>query len=158
MPVNESVFALFFAIFWGGVLNVSGRWRMFQPLFCFGRTLGRFWLSFLFMVILPICYFALQLQCVGTGAKASTGVLAAFAAVLPALGIFAFYRIWMAIVEKWPRRFYWSAEEYPPDYRLREIDPSIESLTLGNGLTGKGNVWAAVIYGVFAVLVPGLIR
>ena len=158
MPVNESVFALFFAIFWGGVMNVSGRWRMFQPLVCDWRILNRFALSLVMMVLLPIFYFALQLRCVGAGPDASTSTLATFAAVLPSLGVFIFYRSWMAIVEWRPHWFYWSREESPSDHRIMRVDPSMERLTLRHGFGYWWNAGAAIFYGVLAVGLPWLLR
>ena len=152
---NQDLFVLFFAIFWGGIMNVSGRWRMFQPVLRYPRILSRFCLSLLMMVFLPIWYFAWQLQCIGGMEPSSTS--AVLASVLPSLGIFVFYRLWMVIIELMPRRFYWSDEECIPHYQLRLIDPSVEKLNIGNGFTTKWNFVAALLYGFLAVGVPGLI-
>ena len=152
MNGSQTVFALFFAIFWGGILNVSWRWQMFQPLW-FPRILLRVVLSVVLMMVLPIAFFALQVKC-SCSVSLDSG-LDIVAAVLPALSVFGFYRFWMFVVGRWPKTFYWSEEEPVPDYRLRSVDPSTKELCIDLNKFGSwGNLAAAVIYWVVAVWVP----
>jgi len=153
---KQALLALFFAIFWGGIMNVSGRWKMFQPVLRYPQIFKRFSLSLVVMVVLPIWYFAWQLQCVGAGNASSTREV--FAAVLPALGVFVFYRFWMVIVELFPEEFYWRDAVGFPHKQLEVIDTSVERLNIGEGFTVVWNGVAGVIYGLLAVGVAWWLR
>ena len=145
MTTSETVFAVFFAIFWGSIMNVSGRWKMFQPFIWHGRIFRRFALSFVVMVVLPVWYFAVEYQYLNRVPLNSTWDVAR--AVLPALFIYVFYRVWMVVVGCLPTVFYWMPTEPVPNYRLRRIDPSPEDLGLPPyGYGPWGNVFATVFY------------
>ena len=156
MPSSESVFAVLFAIFWGSIMNVSGRWRMFQPFVWHGRIACRFALSFVVMLALPIFYFALVYQCInGSPLKSEWDVARA---VLPSLFIYVCYRLWMALVGSCPRLFYWDPAEAVPNFRLRHIDPNPKLLGLPpHGYGPLGNYLGAAAYLWLALRGPWLV-
>ena len=154
---TQTLFAGFYAIFWGSIMNVQGRWLMFQPLVWYSRIACRFALSFVVMTVLPVCYFVLEFRCLGM--SCANSVPEVVGAVFSSLFIYVFYRFWMAVVETWPKVFYWSRSDPVPDTRLRTIDPSIERLGLVHGWIGAiGNLGAAGFFGGVALGVPWLIK
>jgi len=155
MDDGQTVFGVFFAIVWGGILNVAWRWQMFQPLW-HGRILLRIVLSIVFMMVLPIVFFSYHFNCDCFGFLWSW--VDVVAAVLPSFSVFAFYRWWMAIVGRWPDCFYWSVGEYVPDYRLRCVDPSQEKMRIHLRIGYWGNCIAGVLYALVAVGGPWVIN
>src|SRR5438128_11966390 len=110
MNETQAVFSLFFAIFWGAITNVQPKWKPFQfGLFCtFGPATRRLWLSILFFNFLPILFFGWTI-CVLHGPALEpdkwtgwTVLRVVFRGVIPAVAMFGLYRIWMAILERWP--------------------------------------------------------
>lgn len=156
MNDSQTVFALFFAIFWGSIMNVSGRWRMFQPFVWHGRIACRFSLSLMVMLVLPVTYFALEYQCLKGISLGSVWDVAR--AVLPSLFIYVCYRVWMAVVGTFPRWFYWDRGDAVPNFRLRSIDPHPKKLGLPpHGYGPLGNWVAAVCYLWLALRGPWLV-
>ena len=149
---SQTVFTVFFAIFWGGVMNTSWRWRMFQPLPHHGRIAARFVVAFFLMTILPLSFYVVVFRCLEHYQMRSWLDIASV--ILPSLFIFVCYRAWMAIIERWPKTFYWSREELVPDFRLRECDPSIEDLGVIPSYGGCPNATAAAFYVLVSVVVP----
>ena len=89
MTTTQSIFVVFFAIFWGAVFNVQGRWKMFQPILSFQHIRHRFLFSLLILNVAPVLFFVwtffrLKNNPGETLLQLSAGVLSAFA-------IFAFY-------------------------------------------------------------------
>jgi hypothetical protein len=115
--MQQQTFMLFFAIFWGTIASVQGRWKAFQlPLV--GRVPVvncRVCLSFLFLNLFPLMFFA---YCIAVLTKAGVsarpyiaGLQLVINGVLPAFAVFGFYRLWLGTVEKWPDSFYAKARD-----------------------------------------------
>lgn len=150
MNTPQEIFVVFFAIFWGAVFNVQGRWKMFQPILSFPHIRHRFIFSFLLLNVVPVLFFAwtfFRLKDIPgeTWLQISAGVLPAFA-------IFAFYRLWIGIVECSPSYFYQSNDKQDPD--LKKIDdPTVESLNLEHPFK-VWNFLLAALYLVIATVGP----
>lgn len=114
MSDNTTVFMLFFAIAWGIVANVQGRWKAFHwTLFHkFPKTRNRAILSFIVLNILPFIFFGYVLWVLNhRGQTSSLNPLYSITelvlqSMLPALANFGFYRIWLGIIEFNPNWFY----------------------------------------------------
>jgi hypothetical protein len=114
LNVPQQIFTLFFAITWGTAANSQPRWKAFAwgAFFDSGPARWRILLSVVVLNVLPLCYFALVLWCLGHGGW--TGVVqwnfkADFIILLstiPALAPFGFYRIWTGLVARSNMRFY----------------------------------------------------
>jgi hypothetical protein len=126
----QSIFILFFAIFWGLISNVQPRWKAFQfPLIC---AVGLRWivlrrvaLAVVVMNFLPIAYFAFALWMLRDKAAPPAWPTLAIVArgVLPAFAIFGMYRIWLGIVEFQPQWFYRAnIVQVPAEYR--HVEPT----------------------------------
>src|SRR3989344_4841570 len=139
MTITQSIFVVFFAIFWGAIFNVQGRWRMFQPILSFQHIRRRFLFSLLMLNVAPIFFFAWTFFRL----KDTPGEthLQIFAGVLPAFAIFAFYRLWMGLVELAPRYFYQSRVKQNPN--LKNIEPTVEKLRLVHPFKGWNLLFAA---------------
>ncbi len=127
MNTTQSIFVVFYAIFWGAVFNVQGRWKMFQPILSFPQIRHRFIFSFLLLNVVPILFFSWTFFRLKD--TPSETLLQISAGVLPAFAIFAFYRLWMGIVQCNPSYFYQNDDNSDPN--LKKIDePTVESLHL----------------------------
>ncbi len=152
MTTTQEIFVVFFAIFWGAVFSVQSRWRMFQPLVRYPHVLRRLSLSILLGNVVPILFFVwIFFRLKDTPGETVFQILAG---VLPAFGIFGFYRLWMGIVEFAPRAFYESKAKQ--HLELKDIDPTIEELHVGHRFKGWPNLIFAVVYFVVASVGPCL--
>ena len=180
LNANQTVFMVFFAIFWGTIANVQPRWKAFQfPLmFKLGLRLNvccRVVLAILLLNIFPILYFGYILYFTSLPERCPDGsdttlifvIKILIQGVLPALGIFGIYRLWLAIIELKPDLFYKSnSDDIPVEYR--HVEPtyrldytagrrdSLPVVDLGRD-TGKGNLVAALIYLVMGLISPWLL-
>ena len=160
---NMQVFMLFYAIAWGFVSNVQGRWKAFQlPLVHrVRRVLHRALLSFCCFNILPFCFFVYALAVfTHRGDLRSTSIIGQAAelivsAMLPSLAVFGFYRLWLGIIELIPTWFYHlDSKELLPEFQHVEptvrLDPSAASTGLPvidiGPHTGVPNVVWAIVY------------
>ena len=136
LTTSQSIFVVFFAIFWGAIFNVQSRWRMFQPILRFRHIQLRLLLSIVVANVAPIVFFVWAFFCLKGGSSSfpsaewtlSTTFRVLLAGVLPAFAIFGFYRLWMGIAELAPDAFYESKTQQRDD--LKGIDPTIEELHL----------------------------
>ncbi|MBN1364989.1 MAG: hypothetical protein JW976_09320 [Syntrophaceae bacterium] len=162
MTTTQSIFILFYAIFWGSIASVQGRWKMFHwPLIKYPHVAARLALSTLMLNVLPIMFFALAFYMLR-----NTPVVAAsqwnwcetlqqvFAGVVPAFAVFGFYRLWLAAVEFWPTLFYQRIKHQ--DEAIEKIDPTIEELRIGSKY-GRWNLPFALLYLFIATVVPWLL-
>ena len=153
--VNQQIFIVFFAIFWGTTTSVHGRWNMYPfPLYkdISPQAGKRLLLSLGLMTLAPLIFFGFamvqldQYKEVEWTFLSSSKVL--IRSVLPAFSVFGFYRLWVAIVELCPESFYRKEVEAQgiPD----EIDPTLESLHLASNEKvkswGEMNLGVALIY------------
>jgi len=114
----QTVFCLFFAIFWGLVANAQLRWKAFDwPLAIAGRTDGtykqswsRVWRSLWYLTIVPVLLFLVLISLLAYAPDRPygwrIGIQLAFA-VLAAHAAFAPYRMWLSVMERKPASFYY---------------------------------------------------
>ena len=145
MTNTQTIFVVFFAIFWGAVFNVQGRWKMFQPILRFRHILHRFLFSILIVNVAPILFFVWTFFRLKD--TAGDTFLQVSAGVLPAFGIFAFYRLWMGIVEIAPTFFYQKEDEQDPDLKYIK-EPTVEELRLEHRFNGWNLLLAALYFSV----------
>ena len=151
MNTTQSIFVVFFAIFWGAVFNVQGRWKMFQPILSFPHIRHRAIFSFLLLNVVPILFFAwtfFRLK----GIPGDT-IFQISAGVMPAFAIFAFYRLWMGIVECNPSYFYQHEADQEKNPQLKNIEPTVENLYLTQPVKGWNFLFSA-FYLAIAVVGP----
>ena len=113
LNVYQTIFALFYAIMWGGLTNVWPRWRAFD--WSLGavdpeeRPIRRCLLAIAVLNLVPIIFFIIVLFVLHywrfdewrwlTGIKVFTVMLQPFALI-------GFYWIWVSVVQRWRRTFY----------------------------------------------------
>jgi hypothetical protein len=147
----QTVFTLFFAIFWGTVANAWPRWRPFNWAFFFDRRVSlRVTWSMLMLNIAPILFFGYVFFHLG-GAKADIEHWRdIFTAVVPAFGVFGIYRIWIAGIEFCPRRFYYQNEIELQKHNRWMIgsEPTVSFLKLNGEMW-----WSNLLFGLLHVMV-----
>jgi hypothetical protein len=129
LNVPQTVFCLFYAIFWGLVANAQISWKAFDwPLALAGRAdptyrqswnrLGR---SMEYLVILPIALFLILVAILASLPKQDhfgfRAIAQMFCAVLAAQAAFAPYRLWLSRIERSPGKFYYLHLEKHSDPR-----------------------------------------
>ena len=130
----QNIFAIFFAIFWGTMAGSLPRWKAFQyPLICrIPEVTRRVSLSFVLLNLFPILFFGWTMWVLKDRAIRDPWTVWTISqiithSVIPAISVFGFYRLWLAIIEFCPRTFY---REFPhevlPQYRKNE--PTIAEL------------------------------
>ena len=135
MTITQSVFVVFFAIFWGTVASVQGRWKMFHwPLIRYPHVALRLTLSFVVLNVCPILFFAFVFFLLRNDPMTpstsqwgwSETLRQVFASVVPAFAVFGFYRLWLSIVELCPSCFYQAAADQ--EENIKAIEPTLECL------------------------------
>lgn len=136
LNVPQQVFVVFFAVMWGAIHNVMGRWQAFDT----GRlprdsfAARRFALATAMLSVAPVVVFAFIIgvllrddiwEIKGWDTFAFFKILAA---ALPSLTLLGFYRFWLCAVQLRPRWFYhptwrldWS-ELYPNLRPTRDLE------------------------------------
>lgn len=154
MNETQTVFALFFAIFWGAVANVQPRWKAYHwPYIRVREARNRLSLSILVLNILPISFFAFSLFALAGPRVAqwtpTSTVLVVIFGVFPAFAIFGFNRLWLGIVESNVEAFYRKGKDgkyVTEDDYDSPIDPQ------PTPKASKGNIISGVGYLAFALL------
>ena len=153
MNTMQSIFLIFFAIFWGTVCAAWPKWKPFHWTFVFYSrkvALRALW-SFAFLNIAPLAYIVLayfRLSAVRSDSVITIRHL--MMSIVPAFAIFGIYRIWIGIIELVPSLFY---------YRDRdEISNMGKTDLAGIDPTWAGDIklcprwwWANVAFGVVYV-------
>ena len=158
----QTIFTLFFAIFWSTVANKWPHWKPFHWSLPKNRTRLRAWLSFALLNVIPILTAALILWLlapVGKKALADTFLnwLFVFAVgAIPAFCILGLSRIWVGLIERWPNWFYYSRDElhsfgYQSGSGEVELEPSIETLKLDQSST---IAVSDICVGIYQVVIP----
>lgn len=163
----QQIFAVFYAIFWGGVFSVSARWKPFNFGAIFDKEVKnvtkRISLALLILNVLPILYFVIIFYCLKTNPfkgecwiNISAMVLSG---IIPAFGIFGFYRLWLGIIEKDPSKYYLDKCSIPSRYHSRhelenQPEPSLEELNILR--SRKFSCRKNMIVGFVYILLPGL--
>lgn len=155
---------VFFAIFWGATFNAQVRWKSFQfPLFgIFKKVTRRVILSFVILNVLPVLYFSSVLWITSDYHIRIPIQDAIFLGVVPAFGIFGFYRLWLGIIELSPESYYYSINV--PGTRYKNVEPLLgnwydenkksDKVYFCDKKTGMLNTLWAVIYISFGLLIP----
>jgi hypothetical protein len=151
MTTTQSIFVVFFAIFWGAVSSVQSRWKMFHwPLIGHRHVVFRIALSMALANVAPIVIFAgVFFALRGTPGEPTNQWTwdqtwrQILGGVLPAFAVFGLYRLWLGIVEATPNLYYQSKDDQKPE--LEEIEPTIESLNLYPKYSAL-NILFAVVY------------
>lgn len=151
MTTTQWLFIVFYAIFWGSVSSVQGRWKMFHwALISKPPVWHRLILSFIIWNIAPILYFiwiffilkdtpislSSQWTLIETGKQVVAGIGPSFA-------VFGFYRFWISMVEFFPTTFYFKKDELPQE--IQDIEPWIEKIPIKTSF-GPMNFLFALLY------------
>jgi len=166
MNETQTIFTVFYAIFWGLVANVQPRWKAFQwPLiFDLKQARYRVALSFMLLNICPVVFFGLIIWFL-SGPKlvdsSWTGKIAfrfVCRGVIPAFAAFGFYRVWLGIIEINPKNCFYNQRqsELPEKYRGvtgegHEIEPTVEGLGIKQNTHWK-NILFGIIYIILGLL------
>jgi len=126
----QTVFMVFYAIFWGAIFNVLPRRKPFDWPLAFQRfqhgyrkAWKRVWLSVALLNILPLIFFGYVMWALNGQAPPDHPLLLRITVivvrgVVPAFAILGIYRIWLGITEWWPHCFYPElSNEVPEPYR-----------------------------------------
>lgn len=164
----QTVFMLFYAIFWGAIANAQPRWKAFQwPLISkMPQVKHRVWTAVLVLNVLPLCFFAYGMWALcGRGPTTATPLTGSLhyiiRGVVPAFAVFGIYRVWLAILELNPSYFY-AADPIQIDKKYRHVEPTYRHrlvsrkgpvVDLGED-AGWGNFRAGLIYVLLAGLAP----
>jgi hypothetical protein len=182
LNVHQQTFMVFFAIFWGAIFSVQGRWKAFQlPLVgCVPVVKCRVLLSFILLMVAPVAIFACVFVNLADARLSVCKYIMALQlgvyAVLPAFSVFGCYRLWLGIVERFPGAFYcrrrsrlgegleeryWHVEpiyytELVPDGALTDPntmkDPPGPHVLLGRDDSAIRNIFWALVYIALAFL------
>lgn len=171
MNSSQTVFALFFAIFWGASANVHPKWKPFQVPLIFSRwpfgrkVLSRVVLSMVLLNVLPLAYFSWRMLLLGDSCAASDEwntyavVRLVIQAVVPAFAVFSFYHFWLSFVEGKGELFYAKDKtEMPPHSKMvpdakHIIDPTLKELGIRSENWWR-NLVCAILYFGTAIAVP----
>lgn len=171
MNDSQTVFTVFFAIFWGLVANVQPRWKAFQlPLvFNLHWPRRRAVLSVCLFNVLPLLFYGWTLYVLNQAHRVQANwTLVDFLglilhAVVPAFAAFGFYRLWLGIVEIRPKYFYAETQATLPQQYQRlipqgiAIEPSLDELSIRpDARTAGKNLFWAIVYLIFALALPFL--
>lgn len=163
MNIVQTIFVLFFAMFWGTVGNAWLRWRPFHWPFALHhrRTLLRLATALCLLNLAPVvtaAYVLWLLAPVNQGPTTLLGWLAAVVSgVAPAFSIFGFSRAWAGVMEIAPTCFYFTRAElrglgYSEGSWEAEIEPSIETLRLDKTLQwGRPDILVGALYVVLGL-------
>ncbi len=120
LNVLQSLFAVFYAIFWGVVANAQPRWRAFNwPVaFKFTRTRRRLAVAIWLLNLAPVLVFVVflvmfrgvTLEWAPSGVPWLAG-LQIFLAIVAAQVPFALNRLWIGTLEHEPTRYYYQRSE-----------------------------------------------
>lgn len=152
MNETQTLFSLFFAIFWGAVANVQPRWKAFHwPFLRVSEARNRLFLSIALFNILPIVFFAFSLFALA-GPRVSQWTFTATVCVVifgifPAFSIFGFNRLWLGIVESNVEAFYPKGQD---GKYITEDNSPLDTQPMPEA--SKGNIIAGIGYLVFAIV------
>jgi hypothetical protein len=166
----QTIFAVFYAIFWGAVFSVSSRWKPFNFGLIFDKEVQhvtkRILLAKLILNILPILYFVIifyVLELKGKLCELQRKCLVDITAIvlsgiIPAFAIFGFYRLWIGIIERRPKSFYDYSCNLPTRYTpcccaKTKPEPGLEELGIipSNYYAYRKNIIVGIAYVLVAI-------
>lgn len=147
----QQIFTLFFAIFWGAAANGQTRYKPFGWL---GDRASwyRIGLSIVLLNLLPIAYFVLVLWLLRGWVWQLedwqlTTALKMGGAVVPGFGIFGFYRLWIAVIQKFGSTLYRRLPE-----GLQRIESAAQTASAQRNVSdldpalARGNLFSGFLY------------
>ena len=161
--VLQTIFMLFYAIFWGAVANAQPKWRAFNWLVAlkYVRPRRRLAAAFLLLNLVPILIFVAffsMLACVTLESTSSWfwSGLQIFLAIIAAHAPFALHRLWIGTLEHAPTRYYYAVSEEPdlPAAFEPRLDPNgkeSNSLALSKDWS-RGNLGASLLHLLVCVM------
>ncbi|HEY8367778.1 MAG TPA: hypothetical protein VIM86_00505 [Thermodesulfobacteriota bacterium] len=168
----QTLFTVFFAIFWSSVDKAWTPWRPFHWPVALrkegGPVLRRSLAAVACLNLLPVGTAAWTLWLLEDFPDTIEGGLASWiwvcvAGIMPAFSIFGFSRFWLGLVEAWPDRFYLKREALsklglPASCAEEEVEPSQETLRLHCSQTvGKADLISGVVYVAASLLIAALV-
>lgn len=157
LNVPQTVFCLFFAIFWGLVANAQFRWKAFDwPLAIaaglkdtkYRPSLSRLWRSLWYLTFVPVLLFLGVMSILAFASKRPYNwhmAIQLVFAVLAAHAAFAPYRFWLSSIEHNPGRFYYSLPNTEHSYYAAQPWDSSAELRL-EPTWAKKNLCTALLY------------
>lgn len=158
MNESQQIFSIFFAISLGMIASVQSRWKFFNyPLFSEKETRNRIILSLIIFNLVPIIYFAfiiyfLKIQDICPKQWNIINILLiSFYGYIPSLAAYGFYRLWIGLIEKNPKRYYKNSQKDIPIQFQRiniscpMIEPTIEDLGIIEN-EGLSNIKTGLCY------------
>lgn len=175
----QQIYSVFYAIFWGASFNVLPRWKPFNFGLIFNKKVKhisrRISLALFILNISPILYFIgilYLLRLKGNLCDSQWNCLIevtalVLASIIPAFGIFGFYRIWLFVVESFPNKYYLEHNLIPSEikpYRgaayegAYEAEPGLEKLGIEpcNKHSKYRNLCTGLFYILLGFLTPFL--
>jgi hypothetical protein len=157
LNIPQQIFTVFYAIFWGTAANAQPKWKAFAwGMWPHDRPVKRrLLLSLVLLNAIPVIYYAFVMWVLSTHAWyfhtwGLREVAKVVASVIPAFATFGFYRIWTAIVQWKPGKFYG-----PPESRKKlGIELAEQDL---DAKWVRGNLLFGFIYVVVSFAVPCLV-
>ena len=151
MTDTQQIFTIFFAVYWGFISNVQPSWKAFHwPFFRERQARRRLYLSMVILNLLPVIFFVLGLLALANSPThwtlAGAAQMMVFG-VFPAFSAFAFYRLWLGIVELFPATYY--PKNTNGDYVTEGIHG--KPVPIGRN-TGKANIVTALGYLGFSAI------
>jgi hypothetical protein len=155
MTTSQQIFLLFFAIFWGTSANAWPKWKPFHwPFFFYSkRVAARVLWSLVMLNIVPVIFFTCILMRLGTPSHTSiVSLREVLTGIVPAFAFFGIYRIWMAVIERWPSAFYYKdhSEQKKDKPDLECVEPTTTELYL-NPKRWLVNLCVGVAYVAIAI-------
>lgn len=169
MNDTQTIFTVFYAIFWGHISGVLPRWKAFHFAFILKlkQARNRLILSFLLLNIAPFLFFSGMYILLGYQKFCFndfnlTNILSLFFyAIIPAFSNFGFYHLWIGIIEKNWEIFYVASEENLPYEAMKLsrsnqiIEPTRKDLSIKKDLWHM-NIILGILY-FFIASLPGLL-
>jgi hypothetical protein len=162
LNLPQTVFTVFYAIFWGVVANAQPRWKAFNWPVGFSKGRRRvFWravIALLLLNVVPITLYVLlvfPLQSKPAGGWTFAGGRQLVLAIVAAVSPFGVHRLWISTLERFRERLYFdtacrNAQILTDGKRLeKEQEPSWEELGLRPEFA-RGNLLIGAAYVVIA--------
>jgi len=155
----QTIFTVFYAIFWGHIASVLPRWKAFHFVFIFRieQTAWRASLSLFLLNFFPFGFFSItyvllyyvNIKINNFNREIILSII--FYSIFPCFFNFGCYHLWIGIIERFWRFFYVNDEEQLPKearsfYDSKEIiEPTRRHLSIKNGLW-ENNIIIGIIY------------
>lgn len=165
MNTYQTAFTVFYAIFWGAVFNVVGRWKAFDTGAWLGqrdpRARRRFWLAILCFNLLPALYYVIAFALLGTKSWSCPSAFALLdylkllpcilAAVLAPPGL---YRVWLWKVQRRPTTYYPPYQHFQQEWKTEFPQLNPGNLNLEHAHGNCKAAWRYLLVSIGLLLLP----